>query len=117
MFQPRAHSSPNPAAVPPPAVAGLARGAPFSTSVAATREGRIGQSGSAPGRTTDTNSARILRLLHDESCTRREIGERLSLHDIVVARLLILLHRARLVTVCGAEYARGRQSALWTATE
>lgn len=54
MFPPRAHSSPNPAAVPPPAVAGLARGAPFSTSVAATREGRIGQSGSAPGRTTDT---------------------------------------------------------------
>lgn len=117
MFPPRAHSSTNPAAVHPPAVAGFARGAPFSTSVAATREGRIGQSGSAPGRTTDTNSARILRLLHDESCTRREIGERLGLHDVVVARALIMLHHARLVTVVGVERCNGVEAALWSGTE
>lgn len=57
----------------------------------------------------------ILRLLWQEPCTRREIVEQLSLPDISVAVVLIALHQAGRIHVCGAEMSHGRSRALWAA--
>lgn len=57
----------------------------------------------------------ILQLLRRDPCTRREIAERLGRADISVAVVLIALHHAGQIHVCGAEYSYGRSRALWAA--